>query len=438
MNGENNLGRGNDPLKDITSSRGSELNARKIILGVTGSVASIEVPALARELMRHGAEVHVVMSEAAEKLVRPEVLEWATGNPVVRRLTGQTEHVRLAGEWKGRAHLVVIAPCTANTVSKMALGIDDTPVTTVASMALGGGIPLILCPAAHEPMYKNPAVVANAEALRKRGVAFIGPKYEEGKAKMASVSQIVEAAIRVFTKQDLRGVGVMVTGGPTVEFIDPVRVLTNLSSGKMGVALAADAARRGAEVFYIHGGELEPPEGIESKKVLTTEDMSRAVMAGLKSGRFGVFVSAAAPSDFAPQSPAKSKIPTSAGPTTLVLKPTPKIIEEVRRRWPKLFLVVFKAETVRSGSELRKAGSSFRAALGAQAVVANDVSGGKGFGADENSVLIITKNRTLAIENRPKEEIARRILDLVSAELGSGRRSLHVHGTARVSAVLDE
>src|SRR2546428_3185870 len=159
-----------DPLKDIKSSRGRELEGRTVILCVTGSVASIEVPSLARELMRHGAEVNAVISEAAEKLVRPGTLEWATGNPIVRRLTGKTEHVRLAGKWKGKADLVLIAPCTANTMSKVALGIDDTAVTTIASMALGGGNPLINCPAAPEPMYQNPAVVSNVQRLRERGV----------------------------------------------------------------------------------------------------------------------------------------------------------------------------------------------------------------------------------------------------------------------------
>jgi len=227
-----------DPLKDIKSSRGRELEGRTVILCVTGSVASIEVPSLARELMRHGAEVNAVMSEAAEKLVRPETLEWATGNPVVRRLTGKTEHVRLAGKWKGKADLVLIAPCTANTMSKVAVGIDDTPVTTIASMALGGGIPLVICPAAHEPMYKNPAVVSNMQKLMERGVDFVGPRIEEGKAKMASIDEIVQAVLRSFTRKDMQGKRVVVTGGPTVEFIDPVRVITNLSSGKMGLALA--------------------------------------------------------------------------------------------------------------------------------------------------------------------------------------------------------
>lgn len=406
-----------DPLKDITSSKGKELKGRKVLLCVTGSVASIEVPSLARELMRHGAEVHAVMSEAAEKLVRPETLEWATGNPVVRRLTGATEHVRLAGEWKGRADLVLVAPCTANTISKVALGIDDTPVTTIASMALGGGIPLVVAPAAHEPMYRNPAVQANIRSLEQRGVAFVGPVHLEGKAKMAAVEEIVEEAVKVFTEQDLRGLRILVTGGPTVEFIDPVRVITNMSSGKMGLALAADAARRGAEVVYVYGGELEAPSRVDSVKVRTTEEMSAAVMKALGSSKFDAYISAAAPSDFAPVTRARKKIPTAGGRFELALKPTPKIVEVVRKKWPKIFMVAFKAETAGSDKELERTAQNFRKKLRAGLVIANNVSGGRGFGADENSVLILGKGKAIRVEGRPKVEVARRVLDVVATQL---------------------
>ncbi|MBI3841350.1 MAG: bifunctional phosphopantothenoylcysteine decarboxylase/phosphopantothenate--cysteine ligase CoaBC [Thaumarchaeota archaeon] len=410
-----------DPLKDITSSRGRGLRGKKVVLCVTGSVASIEVPALARELMRHGAEVHAVMSEAAERLVRPETLQWATGNPVVRRLTGETEHVKLAGEWEGRAHLVLVAPCTANTISKLALGIDDTPVTTVASMALGGRIPLVICPAAHEPMYRNPAVQANVRSLVERGVVFVGPTSEEGKAKMASVGEIVEAAIKVFSKQDLAGRRVVVSGGPTAEFIDPVRVITNLSSGKMGLALAKEASRRGAEVFYVYGGELAPPVGIRSARVRTTAEMRKAVLGELKNGQSDAFISAAAPSDFAPVKPAPRKIPTASGRLNLVLEPTPKIVEEVRRRWPRIFLVAFKAETTPTDSALRVAATKFRAKLRADVVVANDVSEGRGFGSDRNSVLILGRKKAFSLKRRPKEEIASRVMDEVVEEMGKHR-----------------
>ncbi len=414
-------GSGSEPLKEIKSSRGRELEGRMIVLCVTGSIASIEVPSLARELMRHGAEVNVVMSEAAEKLVRPETLQWATGNPVVRRLTGETEHVRLAGEWKGKADLILIAPCTANTISKMAVGIDDTPVTTLASMALGGRIPLIVCPAAHEPMYRNPAVIANVRQLKGRGVEFVGPSYEEGKAKMAAVSEIVDAVLRKFTHQDLRGKKVLVTGGPTVEYIDPVRVITNLSSGKMGLALAIGAWLRGAEVSYVFGGDLCPPSPIGSTKVLTTRAMRNAVLHELRTSNYDVFISAAAPSDFAPKTPANTKIPTSEGEIELRLKPTRKIIEEVRRVWPRLFIVAFKAETVTSEGELRKAANGYMRESGADMVVANDVSHGKGFGADTNSALIIGGKRARIIRDRPKKELATAILSALVAKLRDRR-----------------
>ena len=417
-----------DPLKDIKSSRGRELEGRIVILCVTGSVASIEVPSLARELMRHGAEVNAVMSEAAEKLVRPETLGWATGNPVVRRLTGKTEHVRLAGKWKGKADLVLIAPCTANTMSKIAVGIDDTPVTTIASMALGGGIPLVICPAAHEPMYKNPAVVSNLQRLRERGVDFVGPRFEEGKAKMASVDEIVQAVLRSFTRKDMQGKRVVVTGGPTVEFIDPVRVITNLSSGKMGLALAMEAWRRGAEVSYIFGGGLYPPDFIRSRRVLTTRDMLDAVLSEIKASEADAFISAAAPGDLAPTAAAESKIPTREGEIDLRLKPTPKIIDNVRKRWPKLCIVAFKAETALSQEDLKQAAKRFMHHAGADLVVANDVSNGKGFGADTNSVLILDGGTTKKLSERPKEQIAKVILDMVAARLKKKHPSLSTTG----------
>ncbi len=406
-----------DPLKDIKSSLGKELEGKRVILCVTGSVASIEVPSLARELMRHGAEVNVVMSEAAERLVRPETLEWATGNPVVRKLTGRTEHIRLVGNWKGKADLVLIAPCTANTISKIAVGIDDTPVTTIASMALGGGIPLVICPAAHEPMYKNPAVLSNMQGLRERGVDFVGPRFEEGKAKMAGVDEIVEVVLRSFREKDLQGRRIVLTGGPTIEFIDPVRVITNLSSGKMGLALAMEAWRRGAEVSYIFGGELYPPNFFRSRRVVTTKDMLNAVLTELRAKRSDAFISAAAPADFAPKAPAKTKIPTRDGQLNLMLRPTPKIIEKVRKRWPRLHVVAFKAETAPSQSELKRAAKRFMHEAGVDMVVANDVSNRKAFGADINSVLILDGKRTRTLSKQPKDSIAKAILDVVAARL---------------------
>ncbi len=406
-----------DPLKDIKSTRGRELSGRRIVLCVTGSVASIDSPALARELMRHGAEVFPVMSPAATKLLRPDLLEWATGNPVVTALTGRTEHVRLAGAWPGKAHLILVAPCTANTLSKIATGIDDTAATTFASMALGSGIPLVICPAAHEPMYRNPSVRSNLSHLLELGAEIVEPKFDEGKAKMADVGTIVSKVMRQLAKRDLEGKKIMVTGGPTVEFIDPVRVITNLSSGMMGLKIAEEAWRRGAQVFYVFGGNLPPMELVKSKKVLTTEDMRRAVLEELKRERYDAFISAAAPADFVPVPQAGRKLPTRQGQLTLKLVPTRKILGEVRRRREGIYVVGFKAETAGSSAELRRAAERFMKESRVDMVVANDVTGGEVFGSRFSEVLILTRRRRLKVPRDLKENVARRILDVVASEI---------------------
>lgn len=402
-----------DPLKDIQSSRGKELKGRRIVLCVTGSVASMESPALARELMRHGAEVYPVMSGAAQKLLKADLLEWATGNPVTRSLSGKTEHVRLAGDWPGRADLVLVAPCTANTISKIALGIDDTPVTTFASMALGSKIPLVVCPAAHEPMTRNQAVADNLARLRSRGVEVVEPRVEEGKAKMADNSTIVAAVMRTLAKKDLLGLNVLVTGGPTAEFIDPVRVITNLSSGKMGLSLAADAWRRGARVTYIYGGMLAPPSYIRSRRIVTTDEMLDHVVAAVKKERFDVFMAAAAPADFTPEKMSSKKIPTKEGAFSLTLRPTVKIVEAVRKTMPSTFIVAFKAETVKSLRELESRAKAFLKKSRVDVVVANSVARNKVFGSDYNEVLIVSRGHRVFVPRATKEWVASRIIDVV-------------------------
>jgi len=408
-----------EPLKEIKSSRGRELEGKRIVLAVTGSVASVETPQLARELIRHGAEVVAVMSPAAEKLIGSDLLEWATGNPVIRELTGKTEHVRFVGESPEKADLLLVAPCTANTISKMALGIDDTPVTTFASMAIGNGVPVLVCPAAHEPMYRNPAVTENIKRLKELGVGIVEPRIEEGKAKIAHRETIVSAVLRLLAVRDLEGRSILVSGGPTAEFIDPVRVITNLSSGKTGVDIATEAWRRGASVSYVYGGSLTPPSFISSRRIVTTEEMSEAVMSELGTKRFDVFISAAAPADFTPLKSVGRKIPTKLGNVSLELKPTRKIIREVRSGWPELFVVAFKAETVGSLKELERVAKAYLADSKADMVVANSVSGGAAFGSDYNELLVVTKGRTVHLARDLKTNLARKLLEEVASEIGN-------------------
>ena len=222
------------PSADIIGAKGDELAGRKIALGITGSVAAVKCVELARELMRHGAEVRVVMSPSAMELVTPKLLHWATGNPVVSELTGRIEHIELA-RW---ADLVLVAPTTANTLGKIAYAIDDTPVTSVVSVALGLQKPILLVPAMHGSMYSSKLVQENISRAREAGIYILEPRLEEGKAKLPSVEEIVDFTMGILGPKDMNGTRVLVTAGPTIEYIDPVKLITNRSSGKMGIALS--------------------------------------------------------------------------------------------------------------------------------------------------------------------------------------------------------
>ncbi|MGC8998906.1 MAG: bifunctional phosphopantothenoylcysteine decarboxylase/phosphopantothenate--cysteine ligase CoaBC [Candidatus Bathyarchaeia archaeon] len=410
------------PSKDIVGRRGSELKGRKIVLCITGSVAAVKSPEIARELMRHGAEVYAVMTEAAQKIIHPNLMEWATGNPVITELTGKIEHVALAGNHQEKADLVLVAPATANTISKIASGIDDTPVTSFVSAAFGSKIPIIIVPAMHESMYRHPIVAANIEKLKSFGVEFVGPKIEEGKAKIADVEDVVSAVIRkIAYLKDLLGKKILITAGPTLEYIDPVRVLTNKSSGKMGVAIAEEALYRGAEVTLIYGrGTVPPPAGVRVINVETTKEMYDAVVEELQTQKYDAVIACGAPADFTLEKPFESKIPTLTTPElTLKLKSTPKIIEAVKQISPNTFLVAFKAEYRMSNEEIIESAYKTLKASNADLIVANDVGRrGAGFGADTNEVFIIDKDRNIIhIPLTAKREVAEKLLDNIVKKL---------------------
>ncbi|MGI0024407.1 MAG: bifunctional phosphopantothenoylcysteine decarboxylase/phosphopantothenate--cysteine ligase CoaBC, partial [Nitrososphaera sp.] len=240
------------PSKDITGTEGVELGDRKIVLCITGSVAAYRAIDLARLLMRHGADVHAVMTEStASLLLTPDMMKWATGNEVVTKLTGNLEHIMLADY--GMSDLIVVYPCTANTIGKMANGIDDTSVTSVLSVALGSKIPIIIAPAMHEAMYGNNFIRQNVQKLREHGVILVEPNIEEGKAKVAEPARLLDAAIKVLSVGPLSGKRVLVTAGSTIEHIDPIRVISNMSSGRMGLAIAREAKKMGASVTLVYG-----------------------------------------------------------------------------------------------------------------------------------------------------------------------------------------
>jgi phosphopantothenoylcysteine decarboxylase/phosphopantothenate--cysteine ligase len=414
---------GKHTSKSIIGTKSRELLGKKIILCVTGSVAAIRSPDIARELMRLGADVHVVMSKMAEHVVHPDMLHWATGNPVVTELTGDIEHVQYGGEHKEHADLILIAPSTANTIGKVAAGIDDTPVTTLLTTAIGAGIPVIIAPAMHASMYKHPIVNENIRKLQSIGIEVLMPRFEEGKAKIPGTEEIVAAVIKKLNKQqDLKGKCVLITVGPTRTYIDAFRYITNPSSGKMGNAIAEDALERGAKVTMIYGpATTSPPPNSKVIKIETTEEMLNAVVGELKSKQYDAAILSAAASDWGPADRKMEKTPSSQGEWTLKLKALPKITAEVKKTVPKVFLVGFKAEYNITEEELIDRSYKRLKEMRMNLIVANDVSKENiGFNVDTNEVYIIdAKRKVLHIALTSKKEIASKLLDLVRDQLNA-------------------
>ncbi len=299
------------------------LSGKTVVLAVTGSIAAVETVKLAHALRREGATVQAVMTEAAAGIVHPDALAYATGRPVVTRITGLVEHVLYCGEG-GAADLLLIAPSTANTIGKIACGIDDTTVTTFATTALGRGMPVILAPAMHESMYRHPGVAENLRRLSSWGIEIVDPRIEEGKAKVADNEVIVLHAARAASGRPLAGKRVLITSGACAEPLDDVRVLTTRSTGRMGQALALEAFRLGAEVTVVHNGSFPCVRNIH---VTSAAEMREAVLRVCQDVGVDIYVSAAAISDYAPER-REGKIP-SGSPLTVRLNPLPKIIDEV-------------------------------------------------------------------------------------------------------------
>lgn len=418
------------PSLDIVSSDGRELRGKRIVLCIAGSVAAYKAIELARLLMRHGcSSVTCVATKAATRLIRPAYLKWATGNDVITGLTGDMEHIRLADY--GRSDIVVVYPATANTIGRLANGMDDAPVSTVLTVALGSKIPIVVCPAMHASMYENPAVLRNIGFLSKRGgVSFVGPQMAEGKAKAPEPEHVLDHVISRFgpPESPLRGARVLLTAGPTIEFVDPVRVISNVSSGRTGVLLGAELAAAGARVTMVYGpGRHEPPKGVEVSRVETGAEMRTAVRTALEGARFDVIVMAAAVSDYAPARRRRTKIKSGggggrsagSGELTIRLRRVPKIIGMARRMQRDALLVGFKAEADVSRAALIKSARASMAESGADLVVANDVGSEYKGRPGSNNVIVVSPSSESESGWRKKESVAGFIKRAIEAELAA-------------------
>ena len=359
------------PSLDIVGSDGTELAGKKIVLCISGSVAAYKSIELARLLMRHGGDVTCVASKAATDLIQPSYFKWATGNPVITKLTGDLEHIKVA-DYR-QSDFIVVYPCTANTLGKLANGIDDTPISTVLSVGLGSKIPIIIALAMHQAMYENPAVVSNIEFLKNK-VDFISPKFIEGKAKAAEPEEILDVILQRFGSSPvLKGKKVLITAGPTIEYIDPVRVMTNQSTGKTGVLLASEFVSAGSKVTMIYGPGTEvPPKGAKVVHVKTSSQMSEALKKEMRQ-KWDIVILAAAVSDYAPEKPSKTKIDSNLSRISLKMKKVPKMINDIKKIQKDVFLVGFKAETDISKQELIKKAREKIVQADCDLVIANDI-----------------------------------------------------------------
>ena len=392
----------------------------KIVLGVSGGIAAYKSAELVRLLTERGYRVQVVMTASAQEFIRPLTFAALTGQKVITDLFSDTsgdatlqsaiEHIGVAQE----ADLLLVAPATANILAKFANGVSDDFLTTM-HLAYQG--PLVVAPAMNTNMWDHPATRTNLATLRGRGVCVVEPDSGAlacgmvGPGRLADLNSIVAAVDEQLGRsRDLEGETVLITAGPTQEPLDPVRFLSNRSSGRMGFALAEEARSRGARVVIVCGPvALEPPPGCEVDHVTTTDEMYNAVLRRLSEAT--IVIMAAAVADYRPAKAEVSKIKKSSAATSLELEPTVDILAEVARLKGERLLIGFAAETDQllehAGQKLRKKNCDL--------IVANpvgDSAAGAGFDSEENQgVLLSATGETIELPRSSKRQMAERIID---------------------------
>ena len=378
--------------------KSSLLKDKKIVLGVTGSISAVESVKLIHELRRHGAEVYPVVTESSKKIIHPASLEYASKNKVVEELTGAIEHVRLVED----SDLFLVAPSTANTLSKMAHGIDDSPVTSVFSNALEK-IPIIVVPAMHLNMYTNPIIVKNIEVLKSFGVTFVEPEVEESKAKIADYQTIVAEVIRAL-HDELRDRKICIIGGSSYENIDDVRIITNNSTGETAVDIAMMAYYLGADIkLFLGNVRVEIPRFLKFENFTNLASLVSKIDEIRKSD---IVIVPAALSDFTVVKK-KGKISTEKS-FSATLKPTPKFLKLLRAKY-KGKIVGFKAEYGVSRDELISRARKRMVEYSLDMVVANDLKNVK---PGLTKVVVIKGSEKTDLEGE-KTEVAKRILELL-------------------------
>lgn len=390
---------------------------KKILLGICGGIAAYKSAYLVRELIRLGAEVRVVMTHSAQNFITPLTMQALSGNDVRTELFDSAAeramgHIELA-RW---ADYLLIAPASANYLAKMAQGIADDLLSTLYLVA---NIPVIVCPAMNHSMWSNPATQANCKRLRERGVIFVGPEIgsqacgEEGLGRVSEAGQIITALRQHDVANLLTGKEVLITAGPTRESIDPVRYLTNYSSGKMGYAVAEAAAMAGAKVTLISGPtQLTVSAGIEVVRVESATAMLKEVMSHLQKGC--IFIGTAAVADYKLETPSTEKVKkVEHRELQLKLTRNEDILTAVSASAKAAYVVGFAAET----SNLLQYAQDKLQRKKVDMIVANQVGPGVGFESDVNQVTVVTKNKQIELPLIHKTRLAAQIIAILAANL---------------------
>lgn len=391
-----------------------KLSGKRIVLGVTGSIAAYKAVYLLRRLTEEGADVTVVMTVAATEFVSPLTFQVLSKKPVQIKMFDLSQGVEITHIYLGRrADMILIAPATANMIGKMANGICDDLLSTILCAAK---CPVVMAPAMDSEMYENDVVQRNIASLRQTGVDFIGPQSGplasgvEGIGRMSEPEEILSLVVdKLTSSNDMEGKVILVTAGPTRETIDPARFISNMSSGKMGYAIAGAVRKRGGKVIMISGPtSLKPPSGIDCTYVTTSEEMYQSVMNRLAEA--DVVIMAAAVSDFRPVKKSDTKIKKGES-LTLNLVKTTDILSEIGRKRGRQFIVGFAAET----ENLIKNATLKLKSKHLDIIIANDISLPEaGFDKDTNKVTIIDKSGEITeYPVMPKSEVAEVILDHV-------------------------
>ena len=404
------------PSLDIVESKGTELSGKKIVLCVAGSVAAYKSIELARLLMRHGAKVTCVMSRASTKMIQPDYMKWATGNDVITKLTGKLEHINIA-DYK-RSDLIIVYPATANTLGKLANGIDDTPISTVLTVGFGSKTPILMALAMHASMYDNIAVKKNISFLKNK-IYFVTPNMMEGKAKASEPEEVLNFVLKKFgLSSKLHGKKILMTAGPTIEQIDPIRAITNQSSGKTGVSLAKELVSAGAKVTFVYGpGNEIPPKGAKIINVVTSKEMFDVVKKELKN-KFDIVIMAAAISDYIPKNPSKKKIKSSKTNLSISFKKAPKIINHIKKIQKNVLLVGFKAETNVTNTQLIKSAKKKLKESLSDIIIANDIGTSRYIkNSQNNQIIIVDSNKNIISGWMKKEKIAKIIKKQIELKL---------------------